>query len=104
MAFANQLIPTVKRGLCDENPDVSTAAAGTFQNLHTAVGSQALEEIVPDLLERLDDPAASEYLVHGLRQIIALKGRVVMPFIVPKVRRVRALFGCRIAMLGLSGA
>lgn len=85
LAYAAQLIPTIKRGLSDENGDVSTAAATTFQNLHSAIGNQALEEIIPHLLNQLDDPDSSEHLVHGLREVIALKGRVVLPFIVPKL-------------------
>nr|XP_039274428.1 eIF-2-alpha kinase activator GCN1-like [Styela clava] len=85
LTFSDSLLPTVRKGLCDSHPDVRTAAATTFENLHAAIGQQALEEILPDLLEKIGDPEISEYIVDGLRQVIAVKGKVVLPFIVPKL-------------------
>lgn len=32
-----------------------------------------------------DDPALSEYALDGLRQVMAVKSRVVLPFLVPQV-------------------
>lgn len=32
-----------------------------------------------------DDPSLSEYALDGLRQVMAVKSRVVLPFLVPQV-------------------
>ena len=32
-----------------------------------------------------DDPTLSEYALDGLRQVMAVKSRVVLPFLVPQV-------------------
>lgn len=51
--FADSLIPSVRRALCDPLPEVREAAARTFDNLHHNIGSRALDEILPDLLKKL---------------------------------------------------
>ena len=42
LSFVNSLVPTVRRALCDESPEVRAAAAKTFDSLHNTVGSRAL--------------------------------------------------------------
>ena len=34
-----------------------------------------------------DDPSLSEYALDGLRQVMAVKSRVVLPFLVPQVSK-----------------
>ena len=53
MLFADSLIPTVRRALCDSLPEVREAAACTFDNLHHNIGQRALDEILPDLLKKM---------------------------------------------------
>uniref|UniRef100_H2ZRB1 TOG domain-containing protein n=1 Tax=Ciona savignyi TaxID=51511 RepID=H2ZRB1_CIOSA len=85
IVFTDNLVPTVRKALCDELPRVREAAATTFEHLHNTIGVQALDEILPALLRQLNDPKTSDNAVDGLRQIISVKGRVVLPFIVPKL-------------------
>ncbi|CAK8692590.1 unnamed protein product [Clavelina lepadiformis] len=85
VVFTDNLVPTVRKALCDSLPGVRTSASITFEHLHNTIGVQALDEILPSLLRQLQDEATSEYAVDGLRQIIAVKGKVVLPFIVPKL-------------------
>ena len=63
------LVPTVQTALCDSNADVRAAAARTFDALHTTVGARALDDILPYLLERLEDPETHEHTLDGLRQV-----------------------------------
>ena len=60
IVFADSLIPTVRRALCDPLPEVREAAAKTFDNLHANIGPRALDDILPDLLEKL---VSTMYLV-----------------------------------------
>ena len=53
MSFIDSLVPTVQKALCDENADVRQAAARTFDSFHNMVGSKALDDILPALLEKL---------------------------------------------------
>lgn len=53
MFYADSLIPTVKRALCDPLPEVREAAASTFDGLHSNIGQRALDDILPDLLSKL---------------------------------------------------
>nr|XP_009858208.1 eIF-2-alpha kinase activator GCN1 [Ciona intestinalis] len=85
IVFTDNLVPTVRKALCDPLPEVRVAAATTFEHLHNTIGVQALDEIIPALLRQLKNPVTSENAVDGLRQIISVKGRVVLPFIVPKL-------------------
>ncbi len=53
IVFADSLIPTVRKALCDPLPEVREAAAKTFDNLHQNIGTRALDDILPDLLSKL---------------------------------------------------
>ncbi|XP_013411317.1 eIF-2-alpha kinase activator GCN1 [Lingula anatina] len=83
--FADSLIPTVRKALCDPLPEVRQAAAKTFDTLHNNIGSRALDDILPDLLKKLDDEMLSEYALDGLTQVMAVKSRVVLPYLVPQL-------------------
>lgn len=84
-AFVDSLVPTVTKALYDPLPEVRQAAAKTFDSLHAAVGSRALDEILPPLLNQLGDPVVGEFTLDGLRQVMAIKSRVVLPYLVPQV-------------------
>lgn len=51
--FSESLVPTVRKALCDPLEEVREAAAKTFEQLHSTIGHQALEDILPYLLEQL---------------------------------------------------
>ena len=51
--FADSLISTVQRAVCDPLPEVRESAARTFDNLHSNIGSRALDDIIPHLLKKL---------------------------------------------------
>ncbi|CAH2295310.1 eIF-2-alpha kinase activator GCN1 [Pelobates cultripes] len=83
--FSESLVPTVRKALCDPLEKVREAAAKTFEQLHSTVGYQALEDILPFLLLQLDDEEMSEFALDGLKQVMAVKSRVVLPYLVPKL-------------------
>ncbi|XP_053693190.1 eIF-2-alpha kinase activator GCN1 [Sabethes cyaneus] len=87
LTFVNSLVPTVRKALADPLPEVRQAAAKTFDSLHATVGSRALDDILPSMLESLSDPDpdVAEWTLDGLRQVMAIKSRVVLPYLVPQL-------------------
>ncbi|XP_052855214.1 eIF-2-alpha kinase activator GCN1 isoform X1 [Drosophila gunungcola] len=87
LTFVHSLIPTVRKALCDPLPEVREAAAKTFESLHSTVGARALDDILPFMLGGLSDPDPSiaENTLDGLRQVMSIKSRVVLPYLVPQL-------------------
>ncbi|XP_039501324.1 eIF-2-alpha kinase activator GCN1-like [Drosophila santomea] len=87
LTFIDSLVPTVRKALCDPLPEVREAAAKTFESLHSTVGSRALDEILPFMLEGLSDPdpIIAENTLDGLRQVMSIKSKVVLPYLVPQL-------------------
>ncbi|XP_014232646.1 eIF-2-alpha kinase activator GCN1 [Trichogramma pretiosum] len=87
LSFTNSLVPTVRKALSDPLPEVRQAAAKTFDSLHSTVGVRALEDILPAMLVQLNssDPEEAENTLDGLRQVMAVKSRVVLPYLVPQL-------------------
>ncbi|KAI1293700.1 eIF-2-alpha kinase activator GCN1 [Halotydeus destructor] len=86
--YANSLVPTITKALYDPLPEVRQAAAKTFDSLHSAVGSLALDEILTPLLNQLDDSDKGEATLDGLRQVMAIKSKIVLPYLVPQLTAV----------------
>ena len=85
IVFSDSLIPTVRKALIDTLPEVRQCAAQTFDHLHGNIGPRALDEILPYLLKQLNNPDLSELALDGLRQVMSVKSRVVLPYLVPQV-------------------
>lgn len=85
LTFVDSLVPTVRKALCDDLPEVREAAAKTFDSLHNTVGNRALDDILPPMLEQLDDPELHDNTLDGLRQVMAIKSRAVLPYLVPQL-------------------
>lgn len=87
LAFVDNLVPTLRKALCDPQPEVRKAAALTFGSLHSNVGSRAMEEIVPFLMKKLTDGSREEadQALDGLGQILIVKSKSVMPYLIPQL-------------------
>ncbi|XP_067861626.1 stalled ribosome sensor GCN1 [Heptranchias perlo] len=85
LVFSESLVPTVRKALCDPLEEVREAASKTFEQLHSTIGYQALDDILPFLLEQLNDEEMAEFALDGLKQVMAVKSRVVLPYLVPKL-------------------
>ncbi len=85
LTFVDSLVPTVQRALCDPLKEVRQAAAKTFDALHSTVGVRALDDILPPMLEMLDDPEKHDNALDGLRQVMAIKSRAVLPYLIPQL-------------------
>ncbi|XP_071945406.1 stalled ribosome sensor GCN1-like [Antedon mediterranea] len=85
LSYVDNLVPTVKTALFDPLPEVRQAAARTFDHLHGTIGNRALDDILPALLNQLDNEETGAYALDGLKNVMAVKSRVVLPFLVPKL-------------------
>ena len=74
-----------RKALCDNDGAVRQAAAKTFDSLHNTVGARALDDILPSMLDQLSDPDMHENTLDGLRQIMAIKSRAVLPYLIPQL-------------------
>lgn len=86
LAFSDSLVPTVRKALMDPLSDVRASAARTFDNLHNMIGSKALEEVALSLLEEMKRGQGTETgarALDGLKQVMLVKSRVLLPFLVP---------------------
>ena len=64
----------LRKALCDNDSSVCKAAAQMFDSLHPMVGSRALDDILPAMLEQLGDPEMHEN---------ALRSWAVLPYLIP---------------------
>ncbi|CAG02489.1 unnamed protein product [Tetraodon nigroviridis] len=85
LVFSESLVPTVRKALCDPLEEVREAAAKTFEQLHATIGHQALDDILPNLLKQLDEKETAGFALDGLKQVMAVKSRSVLPYLVPKL-------------------
>ncbi|RKP33415.1 armadillo-type protein, partial [Dimargaris cristalligena] len=83
--YAEIVIPALRTALCDEAPTVREAAATAFDLLQQCLGPQAVDEIVPHLLNALNEPATSARALEALREITGVRAQAVFPTLVPKL-------------------
>jgi hypothetical protein len=64
-------------------------AASSFQSLHSAVGSRALDEIVPSLMVALESGEKDEVsrirALNGLTGILSVRSRELLPYVIPRL-------------------
>lgn len=80
----NAIIGTIKLAICDTSQQVVELAARTFMILYKTAGSIAVNEIVPALLKNIEsDGEQSVLALRGLREIVALKPRDMLEYLLP---------------------
>ncbi|KAI8012313.1 Protein ILITYHIA [Camellia lanceoleosa] len=70
LSFMDELIPAIRTSLCDSMPEVRESAGLAFSTLYKSAGLQAIDEIVPTLLQALEDDETSDTALDGLKQIL----------------------------------
>ncbi|OAD81494.1 hypothetical protein PHYBLDRAFT_129715 [Phycomyces blakesleeanus NRRL 1555(-)] len=82
--FAERIIPTIRKALCDPSAEVREAAAQAFDTLHQNVGARAIDDILPSLLNQLESSDdSSVYALSALKEIMAVRANVVFPVLIP---------------------
>jgi HEAT repeat protein len=86
-SFVDVIIPAVQDALCDEMDIVREAAAEAFNTLQRTLGQDAVDRIIPALLRSLDtdDHEAGARAMHGLRAVLQLRAKEILPFLLPRL-------------------
>ncbi|KAF8343178.1 armadillo-type protein [Cantharellus anzutake] len=80
----DELISAVRISLVDNSASVRIAAAQAFDSLQEHVGSRAIDQTIPTLLEALRSPgAASDTALQALREIMTVRASTVFPVLIP---------------------
>ncbi|KAN0062681.1 translational activator of GCN4 [Thecaphora frezii] len=79
------IIAVVRHALVDESQMVRHAAAQAFDATQQYIGSRAIDETIPTLLEALSDNSGgtSETALAALREVMRARSDVVFPVLVP---------------------
>ncbi|QOU21409.1 hypothetical protein BRETT_001132 [Brettanomyces bruxellensis] len=85
--YSSMLVRIVRSALTDANPDVRTAAAQAFDALQGSIGHSAVDDIIPELLERLGDEEQYSDALSALEEIMAKESNVVFPVLIPALLR-----------------
>ncbi|KAI9103109.1 armadillo-type protein [Phlyctochytrium arcticum] len=87
MEFVEQCVSPIKTALIDPEPSVREAAAAAFDMLHQHMGRQAIDEILPSLLNMLKSGATATsqttFALEALKEIMAVRSSVVFPVLIP---------------------
>ncbi|VDK33085.1 unnamed protein product [Taenia asiatica] len=88
-SFSDRLTSPIRRSLVDPSAEVRATGARAFDLLYGAVHLRAIDEILPELFALLDDLQRRDFALDGIRQLLAIRGRAVMPYLVPKLTHPR---------------
>ena len=76
----NAIISIVRTSLVDDEAIVRTAAAGAFDVLQEQLGSKAIDQTIPTLLEALRQPGeSSETALQALKEVMNVSFRCRTP-------------------------
>ncbi|KAJ3828802.1 translational activator GCN1 [Lentinula raphanica] len=80
----DNIIVIVRECLVDDESDVRTAAARTFDVLQEHIGAKAIDETIPTLLEALRQPGkGSGTALQALREVMSVRASTVFPVLIP---------------------
>ncbi|EGV63734.1 ARM repeat-containing protein [Yamadazyma tenuis ATCC 10573] len=80
--FQDIFIEIVYKTLMDESANVRNASAVAFDTLQTELGKKVIDEIIPNLLNKLESND-SEYALLALQDIMSTKSDVIFPILIP---------------------
>jgi hypothetical protein len=85
--YFDMLLPAITKTLCDDDSAVRIAAAGAFDGLYRGVGDRAVNECLPILLARMEDPdpELSHSALQGVQQLLIMRAQLILPILLPKL-------------------
>jgi HEAT repeat protein len=82
--YIEVLMPALRQALCDVSNNVCVQAAQSFMTLFKTVGAQAIDEVVPALLDTLASGSEeAEFALRGLREIVQMRPRDLVEYLLP---------------------
>ncbi|KAJ1984050.1 translational activator of GCN4 [Dimargaris verticillata] len=83
--FAPTIIPALRAALRDGEPAIREAAATAFGTLQRCMGEEAVDQVLPHLLQDLRDPEVADQALDALREILMARAHTVFPVLIPKL-------------------
>ncbi|KAG7664813.1 GCN1 [[Candida] subhashii] len=80
--FQDTFIDIIKKALIDNDSEVRESAAQAFEALQSELGKVVIDQILPDLLNRLEGDDSHNALL-ALKDIMATKADVIFPILIP---------------------
>ncbi|PVV05157.1 hypothetical protein BB560_000325 [Smittium megazygosporum] len=92
--YAQAIMPLVKVGICDQDPLVRESAALAFDSLQSVLGPKVLEEIIPFLLNALNNTQPEDHNNDGLsisadnalkalQELLSIRANLIIPTLIP---------------------
>ncbi|KAL7748666.1 translational activator of GCN4 [Sorochytrium milnesiophthora] len=81
--FTSQFVSGVRRALVDPSPKVRETAAHAFDALQSNIGTAAIDQILPSLLNDLNSESKSTVALEALREMMAVRSSMVFPVLIP---------------------
>lgn len=89
--YLHVLVKVVQDALCDDENDVRKIATYCFQNLFSAVGTKAFDEIVPSLLVEMESTSGNDQsrarAINGVTGILSIRSKELLPYLIPRLLR-----------------
>lgn len=80
----DEIISMIRLSLVDDESNVRTAAAKTFDTLQEYIGAKAIDMTIPTLLEALRQPGkGSGTALMALREVMSVRASTVFPVLIP---------------------
>ena len=80
----DEIITIVRQSLIDDSENVRAAAAVAFDVLQETLGTKAIDETIPTLLEALRQPGESSgTALQALREVMSVRASTVFPVLIP---------------------
>ncbi|THG98438.1 hypothetical protein EW026_g3754 [Hermanssonia centrifuga] len=80
----DEIITMVRVSLVDDEPNVRSAAAKAFDTLQEHIGTKAIDQTIPTLLEALRQPGQSSgTALQALREVMSVRASTVFPVLIP---------------------
>ncbi|AET38079.1 Gcn1p Ecym_2344 [Eremothecium cymbalariae DBVPG len=85
LEFQDIIVNIIRNTLVDSDEMVRESAALSFDAYQNAVGNQAIDNIIPYLLNILESSNNSEYALSALQGIISTKSEIIFPILIPSL-------------------
>jgi hypothetical protein len=82
--YEDGIITIVRQSLVDDSASVRAAAAVAFDVLQETLGTKAIDETIPTLLQALRQPGESSgTALQALREVMSVRASTVFPVLIP---------------------
>ncbi|CDK24258.1 unnamed protein product [Kuraishia capsulata CBS 1993] len=83
VAYQDTFVRIIRDALVDSNENVRESAATAFDALQEVIGNSAVDEVIPGLLDMLNNPESSGNALAALQEIMNANADLILPILIP---------------------